>query len=94
MGIIEYHEGCNVKHEGCFGPWDNFYTVFGTELGFLTGHIIVSIIIGIALFAVLFFLNKKGRLTLPLYLIILIPIVVATLLFFVFAYFFPVKVIY
>ena len=45
MGIIEYHKGCNVKPEGCFGPWDNFYTVFGTELGFLTGHIIVSIII-------------------------------------------------
>ena len=94
MGIIEYHEGCNVNPVDCFGPWDNFYTVFGTELRFLTGHIIISIIIGIALFAVLFFLNKKGKLSLPLYLIILIPIVVATLLFFVFTYFFPVNVIY
>ena len=46
IGIIEYHEGCNVRPEGCMGPWDNFYTLFGSELRFLTGHIVVSIIIG------------------------------------------------
>ena len=94
MGIIEYHEGCNVKPEGCFGPWDNFYTVFGTELRFLTEHISISIILGLILFGVLFFLKKKGKLKLPIYLSTVISVITAALLFFVFAYFFPVRVIY
>ena len=72
MGIIEYHEGCNIRPEGCMGPWDNFYTIFGTELGFLTGHIIISIILGLILFGVLFFLKKKEKINLPIYLIIII----------------------
>ena len=94
MGIIEYHEGCNVRPEGCFGPWDNFYTVFSTELRFLTGHIAISTILGLILFGVLFFLKKKGKIKLPIYLSAIISIIVAVLLFFIFAYFFPVRVIY
>jgi len=94
MEIIEYHKGCNVNPEGCFGPWNNFYTIFGTELGFLTLHIIVSILIGLILFTVLFVLNKKNKINLPLLLIILISLISAVLLFFVFAYFFPVKIMY
>lgn len=93
MGIIEYHEGCNVRPEGCFGPWDNFYTFFGTELGFLTGHIVVSIILGLILFGALFFLKKNGKIKLPIYLSAIISIIVAVLLFFIFAYFFPVRVV-
>lgn len=94
MGIIEYHEGCNVRPEGCMGPWDNFYTIFGTELGFLTGHISISIILGLILFGALFFLKKKEKIKLPLYLIIIIPVIITILLFFLLAYFFPVVVYY
>ena len=94
IGIIEYHEGCNVRPEGCMGPWDNFYTLFGSELRFLTGHIVVSIIIGLILFGTLSFLKKKGKIKLPIYLSAIISLIVAVLLFFIFAFFFPVQVWY
>ena len=94
MGIIEYHKGCNVRLEGCFGPWDNFYTVFGTELVHLQGHMVVSIILGLILFGVLFFLKKKEKIKLSIYLVAIISVIVAVLLFFIFAYFFPVRVVY
>lgn len=94
MKIIEYHEGCNIKPPGCFGPWDNFYTVFETELGFLTPHITYSILIGFILFTTLFILKKKNKINLPLFIIILLPLISVILLFFIFAYFFPVSVVY
>ncbi|MBI2543584.1 MAG: hypothetical protein HYW24_05370 [Candidatus Aenigmarchaeota archaeon] len=95
MALIEYHQGCNVQPVGCFGPWDNFYTVFGTELQLLMPYIIVSIILGIAVFGMLSFKTKKRKL-LPLYLRILIPAIVTILSFFALAYFFGslVRVIY
>ncbi|MBI2575405.1 hypothetical protein HYV82_05985 [Candidatus Woesearchaeota archaeon] len=94
MAIIEYHKGCNAYPPGCFGPDDNFYTVFGTELRFLTGHIITALILGIALFGVLFFLNKKGILRVPIYLALMASVAAATLSFFALAYFFPARVLY
>jgi hypothetical protein len=94
MGIIEYHEGCNVNPGGCFGPWDNYHTIFGSELFLLTNHIIVSVILGLILFVTLFFLNRNGKVNLPPYLSAIIAAIVAILLFFVFAYFFPVSVRY
>lgn len=94
MGIIEYNEGCNVYPQGCMGPWDNFYTLFGTEIRFLTVHIIISIILGLILFGTLFFLKKKEKIKLPLYLIIMIPVIITILIFFLLAYFFPVVVHY
>ena len=92
--IIEYHEGCNVNNLGCFGPWNNFYTVFGTELKFLIPYIIISFLIGVILFTILFILNNKNKINLPLYLIILISLISIILLFFIFTYFFPIVVIY
>jgi len=56
MGIIEKHIGC-PEIEGaieCWGPVGEYYTVFGTEVGFLTGHLTISIILGLIIFAVLF----------------------------------------
>jgi hypothetical protein len=94
MGIIEYHKGCNSNPEGCFGPWDNFYTIFGTELRNLKGHFAISIGIGLILFGVLFFLKKKEKIKLPIYLSAIISAVITILLFFVLAYFFPVVVYY
>jgi hypothetical protein len=94
MGILEYHEGCNVYPAGCMGPWNNFYTLFGTELRFLTGHIFSSIIIGVILFSALFFLIKKGKINLNIYLAALISIITSVLLFFIFAYFLRVVVMY
>ncbi len=96
MGIIEKLQGCPGpgKAGGCWGPVGEYYAVFGTELRFLTGHIIISIIIGFILLGVLFFLKKKEKIKLPLYLLIIIPIIVTILLFFLLAYFVPVRVFY
>ena len=96
MGIIEKHMGCPGpgKVGGCYGPVGPYYTVFGTELRFLTGPMIISVLIGLLIFALLFILNKKEKINFPLYLVILIPIISASLLFFIFAYFFPVRVMY
>jgi len=94
MRIIEYHQGCNVRPEGCFGPWNNFYTIFGTELGDLGRYMAISIIFGLILFGILFFLKKKEKIKLPIYLVAIISVIAAVLLFFIFAYFFPVRVLY
>ena len=94
MSIVEYHQGCNVDPLGCMGPWDNFYTIFGTELQFLTPHIIFAVIIGIILFGILFFSEKKGKIKLSLVLISVISIITMILLFLLFAYLAPVQVIY
>ena len=60
MSIIEKHQGCpGPGKAGCWGPIGKYYTVFGSELGFLIGHIIISIIVGLALFGTLFLLKKK-----------------------------------
>lgn len=93
MGIIERHAGC-LSDTGCFGPIGPYYTVFGTELEFLTKHIIISIILGLIFFGILLFLNKKEKIKLSIYLIIIIPIILAIIIFFLLAYFFPVRVIY
>lgn len=92
MGIIEKHQGCpgSGKAVGCLGPIGEYYTVFGSELQHLTGHIIISLILGLILFGVLFFFKKKVK----IYLIIIIPVIAAIVLFFLLAYFFPVLVEY
>ena len=99
MGIIEYHEGCKeliriTGNPACFGPSENFYTLFGTEFRFLYLHFLISIIIGLVLFVILFQLNKRNKIKLNKLLIILIPLIITILLFFIFAYFYRVKVVY
>jgi hypothetical protein len=96
MGIIEYHKGCPIDTSGkfCWGPHGPYYTIFGSELRFLLGHILFSIFIGLILLSILFTLNKKEKIYLPSYLIILIPLITTIILFFLFAYFFPVIILY
>jgi len=93
MGFIEFHQGCH--HEpGCFGPTNDFYTIFGTQTEFLVGHLIVAIIIGIFIFGILFYFNKKRKLKIPLFSMYLFPIFLIIFLFFLLAYLFPVIVVY
>ncbi len=95
MGIIELQHGCPEGGKvvtGCWGPIGDYYTVFGTELRFLTLHIMAAGILGIALFALLLFARKK--ISLPVYLMAGISICAAILLFFLFAYLFPERVLY
>jgi len=91
MGFIEKHAGCSPP---CFWPREPYYTIFGTELRFLMPHLIFSIILCVVLFVVLFFLNKKGKISLPIYWAIAISIISIVVLFLLFAYLFPVTVFY
>ena len=73
MNFLEYHEGCGASL-GCFGPTDNYYTLFGTELRFLAPPIIISVLIGLCAYTILFLLRKRKIIeisTLPLFLIVI-----------------------
>ncbi|MCF7871587.1 hypothetical protein K9L97_01005 [Candidatus Woesearchaeota archaeon] len=96
MRLIEYHQGCPIDTAGklCWGPKGAYYTIFGSELRHLIGHISFSIFIGLVLLSILFTLNKKEKIHLPMYLIVLIPIIITILLFFLLAYFLPVIILY
>lgn len=77
MGIfklLEFHEGCQDKI-GCFGPTEDFYTVFGAELRYMGIPIIVSLILGFITFGILYFFKKKGKINFPLYVIIIISLI-------------------
>ena len=79
MGIfnpLEFHEGCH-NSVGCFGPAEDFYTLFGTELRFLTIPIIISLIMGFIALSILYLFKKKGKINFPLYLMIIISLIVA-----------------
>jgi len=93
MAIIEHHQGCGGA-AGCMGPANDFYSVFGTPLWELTKHICASIIIGVVLFAALFFLNEKKKIKLQLYQQIIISVITAVLMFFLLAYLFPVLIVF
>jgi hypothetical protein len=96
MGIIEYHQGCPAYTGGklCWGPSGPYYTIFGSELRNLIGHLIFSVFVGLVLLSILFTLNKKEKIHLPLYLIILIPVITIILLFFLLAYLIPIILLY
>ena len=96
MAIVEYHQGCPIggKASGCWGPAGNYYTLFGSELRFLTGHLVISILFGLILFGALLFLKKRKKINLPVYMIIIISIISIAILFFLLAYFFPTRVVY
>jgi hypothetical protein len=61
MKIIEFHRGCNANPSGCMGPREDFYTLFGTEFRLLGGYLVISILVGLMLFALLMFLRKKQK---------------------------------
>jgi len=89
MSIIEYHEGVIG-----WGPTGPFYTVFDSELRFLKPHMFFSVIIGLGLFVLLYYLNNKGKIKINNYISVIISLILAVLLFFIFAYFFPIRVQY
>ena len=96
MSFIEYHQGCppTGKNAGCFGPTGNFYTVFDSELRVLKNHMFVSILIGIVFFMLLFYLNKKEKIQLNVYLSVILSMIIAILSFFILAYLFPIRIVY
>ena len=96
MAIIERHLGCPGpgKAGGCYGPVGPYYTLFDTELHFLTTHIIVSLLIGLIIFSGLFILTKKGKIKFSLYVNILLSLISTIISFFILAYFFPLYVVY
>ncbi len=89
MGILEFNEGCH-NIPGCWGPREDFYTLFGTELRFLAIPIIISLILGFITFGILYFFKKKGKINLPLYVIIIISVIVAIIFLMLLAPFFQV----
>jgi hypothetical protein len=89
MKILEKLPGCARYEIPCFGPRDDYYTIFGSEIRFLFPLIISSLILGVLLFL---YLNKKNRNN--LYLNILISFLFTIFLFFSLAYFFPHSVNY
>ena len=90
MGIIEFHKGCNALPFGCFGPWNDFITVFGTEFQFLNNHLIIALLIGLVVFCISYFIYRN-RFKL---LLTLVSISISIIAFFMLAYFFPMRVIY
>ncbi len=57
-GILELHQGCNGR-EGCFGPRDDFYTIFGGEVRLLTLPIFVALLIGVGTYFLLNMLRDQ-----------------------------------
>lgn len=98
MGFIEYHQGCgeinNVAQGICWGPHDNYYTIFGSELRHLVGHVIFSVFVGLVLLGILAHLKKKGKIKLPRWSLILISTITTIILFFLLAALVPVRVMY
>lgn len=102
MKIIEKHQGCpelgksssNLELPNCWGPAGDYYTVFGTELRFLTKHILISILLGCIFFAIFFFLKRKRKIKVPFFFFLLLSVIATILCFFLLAYFFPVVVYY
>lgn len=96
MKIFEYHQGCPITEEfmGCYGPSGPYYTLFGTELRFLSSYMLLSIFIGLVLMSILFTLNKKEKIHLQKYQIYVIPLIITVVLFFLLAYLIPIKVMY
>ncbi|MFA6461658.1 MAG: hypothetical protein WCV90_05280 [Candidatus Woesearchaeota archaeon] len=94
MNIIEFHQGCTLVGKCWGGPVGSYYTIFGTEFGFLKNYLYLSLLVGFVLGMGLFVLNKTGKIKLPLYLIIVIPMLVTVILFFLLAYLFPIMVLY
>jgi len=94
MNVIEFHYGCNVRPTECVGPWDNFYTVFGSRLEHLAWHILVALLIGFIFGSVLMKLKRKEKFNAPFSFIIIIQIIVTIVSFFTLTYTMPSGVFY
>jgi len=92
-GMINYYEGCGNR-TGCMGPSGPGIAIFGSELPNLFFHIVSSIILGFVIFRILSSLKKRDKIKIPRYLMIIVSVIDAVLLFFLFAYLFPMHVLY
>jgi len=92
-GMINYFEGCGNR-TGCMGPSGPGIAIFGSELPYLFFHMVSSVILGFVIFRILSSLKKKDKIKIPRYLMITVPVIDVVLLFFVFAYLFPMHVLY
>ncbi|MCR4284732.1 MAG: hypothetical protein NUV97_01650 [archaeon] len=93
MGLIEYHQGCK-DIVGCFGPRSPYFTIFGTELRFLTPHLIISLIFGIIVMGILYNYKNNRKLALSKTKIILISLGIIIIFFFLLSLLFPAVVVY
>ena len=91
--IIQYYEGCGNR-AGCMGPSGPGIAIFGSELTNLFFHIVSSIILGFVIFRILSSLKKRDKIKIPRNLMITVSVIDTVLLFFVFAYLFPMHVLY
>lgn len=73
MSFLEYHEGCGGQL-GCFGPTDGYYTLFGAELRFLGLPIVLSLVVGVCIYMVLYQLRKREVVKIPTALSLLITL--------------------
>ena len=76
------------------GPSGPGIAIFGSELPNLFFHMVSSIILGFVIFRILSSLKKRDKIKIPRYLMITVPVIDTVLLFFVFAYLFPMHVLY
>lgn len=94
---VDQRQGCPidpVNGTGCYGPRGTFWTVFGTEARFLAPHAIGAVLTGLLLLGVFHILNRKGRLTLPLWVQVGTALLAIPATFLLYAFLFPVTVVY
>ena len=60
MKILQYNLGCG-KQFGCFGPENPYYTLLGTELRFLTIHLIGAVVATALITGLLYVLKRRGK---------------------------------
>lgn len=91
MKMLEYHIGCH-NDWGCFGPKDNYYTIFNTIDVLLKPHLFYSILTGLLLFGGLFVLHRKQKIKISIIWLIFSTLLFTVFIFFILAYLFPVVV--
>jgi hypothetical protein len=98
MAILEFHQGCNAMTEGCMGPWDNYYTLFGTPLEFLKWHLAISVLIAAVFSIIMVYAWKKKYFSFEFiifkYIVMSAAILMMVLIFLLLAYIFPVRVVF
>ena len=91
--LIEKHPGC-AGFPRYFGPSHPYYTLFGTELRFLGGHLFLALIFGTSILITLILLKKQKKIIFPFLVIFILSFVSRAVLLLALTYFFPVRVYY
>ncbi len=86
---IKRHTGCAAKESyGCFGPKDEYYTLFNIEVRHLGPAIVISLFIGMVVYAILHILKKKAVLNLHILTSASISLAVAVASLYILTYYF------